>query len=239
MAEFQAEAGDVVDPVFTNDEPGAERSYGYARSHRVLEIAGLAFGTALLGATGLLTARRMPEGMLGLVLASGLAGMCLSDFISGLVHWAADSYGKSTMPIFGGFVRTFREHHTDQLDITRHDAIETNGDVFVFSSPVHFALLFVVESPWALALMFGVFLGSYSNSQIHKWAHEANPPRFVRALQRSRFFLSAEHHARHHAGTHESHYCITTGWMNFALDRLRFFRALEVVLARLGVQRST
>lgn len=86
--------------------------------------------------------------------------------------------------------------------------------------------------------MFGVFLGSYSNSQIHKWAHEQRPPRFGRALQRSRFFLSPEHHARHHAGTHESHYCITTGWMNLALDRLRFFRTLEIVLSWLGIQRE-
>jgi hypothetical protein len=164
--------------------------------------------------------------------------MCLSDFISGFVHWAADSYGSNTMPVFGGFVRTFREHHTDQLDITRHDAIETNGDVFVFSSPVHFLLLFVVHSHWALALLFGVFLGSYSNSQIHKWAHEASPPRWVRALQRTRFFLSPEHHARHHAGTHESNYCITTGWMNALVDYTRFFRVLEFVLGKVGIRRT-
>jgi ubiquitin-conjugating enzyme E2 variant len=238
MAEFRGEAGEAVAPVFAAQSDGVARRYGYTRSHRILEIAGLAFGSGLLALTGLLTARAMPEGTFGLVLASGLTGMALSDLISGFVHWAADSYGTNTMPIFGGFVRTFREHHTDQLDITRHDAIETNGDVFVFSSPVHFVLLFLVHSPWALALVFGVFLGSYSNSQIHKWAHEANPPRFVRALQRSRFFLSPEHHARHHAGTHESHYCITTGWMNLALDRLRFFRVLEIVLARLGIRRS-
>ena len=61
----------------------------------------IAFGTALLGVTALLTARRMPEGSFGLVLASGLAGMCLSDFISGFVHWAADSYGSNTEIVRG------------------------------------------------------------------------------------------------------------------------------------------
>jgi hypothetical protein len=50
--------------------------------------------------------------------------------------------------------------------------------------------------------------------------------------------LSPEHHARHHAGTHDSPYCITTGWMNVALDRTRFFRILEFFLARLGIQRT-
>lgn len=214
------------------------RSYTYARSHRMLEIAGLVFGSGLLAVTFALAARGAQGGAFLVLTACAFVGMAASDFISGFVHWAADTYGSDTMPIFGGFVRTFREHHTDQVDITRHDAIETNGDVFVFSSPVHFVLLLIVESPWALALMFGVFLGSYANSQIHKWAHQQNPPRFVRVLQRSRFVLSPEHHARHHAGTHESHYCITTGWLNSALDRASFFRRLETLLAFLGIDRT-
>jgi hypothetical protein len=176
MADFSTEVGEVAEPAFTCRAPNRGKSYSYAPSHRGGEIAGLIFGSSLLFVTGLFAARAAPEGTLGLLVACGLVGLCLSDFISGFVHWAADSYGSSTMPIFGGFVRTFREHHTDPLDITRHDAIETNGDVFVFSSPVHFPLLFVVQSPWALALMFGVFFGSYGNSQIHKWAHQESPP---------------------------------------------------------------
>jgi len=142
------------------------------------------------------------------------------------------------MPIFGGFVRTFREHHSDQLDITRHDAIETNGDVFIFSSPVHFVLLFLVYSPFWLALIFGVFLGSYCNSQIHKWAHTAQPPSLVRYLQRTRVFLSPTHHARHHSGNHESNYCITTGWLNPVLDGTRFFRGAEILLEKIGIRRT-
>ncbi len=238
MREFESDLGRVA-PHFGHAEPATPRSYGYARSHRLLEIAGLVFGSSLLVVTFALAARGARESTCFVLVACVFAGMAAADFISGFVHWAADSYGSDTMPIFGGFVRTFREHHTDQEDITRHDAIETNGDVFVFSSPVHFTLLWLIESPWALALVFGVFLGSYANSQIHKWAHELNPPRVVRALQRSCVLLSPEHHARHHAGTHESHYCITTGWLNLALDRVRFFRRLEAALARVGIRRTT
>ena len=230
--------GDAVDPVFSRAASDSPKSYGYARSHRVAEVCGLLFGSALLVQTAWLAAHRLPIGGTASALACVLAGLCLADVISGVVHWAADSYGHARMPIFGGFVRTFREHHSDQIDITRHDAIETNGDVFIFSSPVHCVLLCWVQSPLVLALIFGVFLGSYCNSQIHKWAHTEAPPTCVRALQRARVFLSPTHHARHHSGNHSSNYCITFGWMNPILDFTRFFRAAELVLAKLGIHRT-
>jgi ubiquitin-conjugating enzyme E2 variant len=194
------------------------------------------FLTAL---TAVLAVRALPEGGVWLAALSCFGGLCLADLGSGIVHWSADTYGSPTMPIFGGFVRTFREHHADQVDITRHDFIETNGDVCIFSSPVHFTLLLLVEDPFALAGIFGLFVGSYFNSQIHKWAHSTGRPWFIRAFQRSRFFLSPGHHSRHHSGPHLTHYCITTGWMNGLLDGVGFFRKLEWLLQKLGLQRST
>ncbi len=214
------------------------RPYTYSRSHRVLEVMGLLFGCSLLGANAWLVVREWPASRSCVAIGGVLIGLCLADWASGFVHWAADSYGHAKMPIFGGFVRTFREHHSDQLDITRHDAIETNGDVFIFSSPVHLALLLSVHSAWGLALVLGVFMGSYCNSQIHKWAHVEHAPHWVRTLQRSRFLLSPEHHAKHHAGDHESHYCITTGWMNPALDTVSFFRRAEWALRKVGIVRQ-
>lgn len=219
--------------------PAPKPTYRYARSHRILEIAGLVAAASLMVATALSAYRALPSGGLWLAVSCGFAGLCLADFISGLVHWAADTYGSPQMPIFGGFVRTFREHHADQVDITRHDFIETNGDVCIFSSPVHFALLLLVEDPLALSCIFGVFMGSYMNSQIHKWAHSVEPPVFVRAFQRVRGVLSPAHHSRHHSGPHLTHYCITTGWMNPVLDRIHFFRGLEHVLLKLGLRRTT
>ncbi len=238
MADLSGGGTDAAERAFASTAPNGAKTYGYARSHRMAEIFGLFFGSALLVVTGWLSVRHLPSAGAPSALLCVFAGLCLADVISGVVHWSADSYGHARMPIFGGFVRTFREHHGDQLDITRHDAIETNGDVFIFSSPVHFGLLLWVHSPFVLAFVFGVFLGSYCNSQIHKWAHIAEPPTWVRALQRSRLVLSPEHHTLHHHGSHESHYCITFGWMNPILDAVRFFRVAEFVLAKIGIRRT-
>jgi len=204
-----------------------------------LEVCGLAVSAALTALTARLAVQALPAGGAWLSALCGFGGLCLADLLSGLVHWSADTYGTPTMPIFGGFVRTFREHHADQLDITRHDFIETNGDVCIFSAPVHLTLLVTIEDAFALACLFGLFIGSYTNSQIHKWAHSAEPPPIVRVCQRARLFLSPTHHARHHAGAHSTNYCITTGWLNRLLDCLGFFRKVERLLLKLGLQRTT
>ncbi|HVY25026.1 MAG TPA: fatty acid desaturase CarF family protein [Polyangiaceae bacterium] len=217
----------------------SDRPYKYSRSHRILEVCGLVVSALLTAATALFAVQALPTGGIWLALLSLFAGMCLADFFSGLVHWSADTYGSPTMPIFGGFVRTFREHHADQVDITRHDFIETNGDVCIFSSPVHFVLLFIVHDSFGLFCVLGVFVGSYANSQIHKWAHQEERPWLIRVCQSLRIVNSPAHHSRHHSGPHLTHYCITTGWMNGLLDSIGFFRKLEWILLKLGLERTT
>jgi ubiquitin-conjugating enzyme E2 variant len=215
-----------------------KRTYKYARSHRVLEYFGMGVAALLMLWTAHAAVDALPPGKAWVAALWCFAGLCLADFVSGIVHWFADSYGTPEMPIMGGFVRTFREHHADQADITRHDFVETNGDVCIFSSPVHFSLMLWVESSFGLFLMVGVFVGSYANSQIHKWAHSVERPWLVRVCQRVRLFNSPAHHSHHHSGPHLTHYCITTGWMNPILDAIGFFRKAEWLLLKLGLQRN-
>jgi hypothetical protein len=236
LGSFRSWSGETTNFELSSDR---KRSYAYARSHRVLEVCGLIGAAGLTLLTGFFAVRGVALGQAGLAALCSVAGLCLADVISGLVHWAADTYGHPKLPIFGGFVRTFREHHADQADITRHDFVETNGDVCVFSLPVHLGLLLVVEDPFALSGIFGVFIASYMNSQIHKWAHSADRPWLVRALQSARLFLSPLHHSNHHRGPHLTHYCITSGWMNPLLDSLGFFRKIERFLRRFGLERSS
>jgi ubiquitin-conjugating enzyme E2 variant len=61
-------------------------------------------------------------------------------------------------------------------------------------------------------------------------------PALVRRLQDAGLIIGAKHHNRHHVRPHDSHYCITVGWMNGPLEMIHFFPAVErVITAVTGV----
>ncbi len=157
----------------------------------------------------------------------------MADFLSGLVHWAGDTIGDQNTPIFGpNFVTPFRYHHVDPKDITRHDFVETNGNNCIVVAPILALLLLVTPKTtgWFFYLCAVLAFTSwfiFCTNQFHKWAHEDNPARLVRMLQRAGLILSPEHHAIHHAAPQDKSYCITVGWMNPILDRIELLPDLR------------
>ena len=169
-----------------------------------------------------------------LVLTAALLGYLAADLISGLVHWAADTWGSTDVPILGPAVLgPFREHHRDPLAITRHDFVETNGNNCLVSLPVLGLAIWIApaaQSPgnlFASSFMGWLVLWVLLTNQFHKWAHLPSPPPVIALLQRCHLILPPAHHALHHSRPFTSHYCITTGWLNGPLGWARFFRVLE------------
>jgi plasmanylethanolamine desaturase len=63
------------------------------------------------------------------------------------------------------------------------------------------------------------------------------PPWPVGLLQSTGLILGRGVHAQHHARPYDASYCITTGWCNAGLERIRFFRTLErLITALTGVE---
>jgi hypothetical protein len=168
--------------------------------------------------------------VLGLIL---LAMYVLADFVSGVVHCAADNFGSPSTPFFGiALISPFREHHRDPDGITKHDFLETNGNsCLVCLAPL--AIWLAVSLPgWPLVdlgLRFAVLtfcLFILTTNQFHKWSHTIAPPAFVRWLQKHSIILNPLVHKVHHTQPFDRYYCITNGWLNPMLDRLKFFEAL-------------
>lgn len=182
-------------------------------------------------------AEMLPEKPLVAGTLAGLVifGYVAADFASGFVHFLGDTFFKETTPIIGpAFIKPFRDHHVHPEWITQHDFFEVNANNSIVSLPfAALAFLIVPTHPYVAAFLLFFLLGILGTNQFHKWAHQSNPSRLARVLQRMRLVLTPTHHKLHHTAPYESDFCITTGWLNPLLGRLGFFSFARRVLGRL------
>jgi len=181
----------------------------------------------------------------GAIFLGGILGIIFSDFTSGVVHWAADTWGSLEVPLVGPtFIRSFREHHLSPTAMCDHDIIEANGDTVMIILPVlaflgyknmlanssdgiHTSSRDLLFSSFWLMLSVGTAL----TNQFHKWAHMNKPPRVVEFLQSWWIILPKRIHNPHHRPPFDVNYCITTGWLNPFLTTIRFWRGAEAVIS--------
>ncbi len=218
---------------------GSAHGVGYSRVHRVAEAIGI---FALLGSIAYgawQVSANTTDLVRGVLVAAGVFfGYLLADLCSGIVHWMGDRYGTPETPLVGpNFIRPFREHHVDPKGMTRHDFIETNGNNSLVTLPVigFCFLFFPLEARWGLfgfCTIVSLAAWVFATNQFHKWSHEDDVPALVGWLQRNHVILGVRHHDVHHTYPYETYYCITSGWLNEPLHRLRFWSRAEATVEK-------
>ena len=164
------------------------------------------------------------EMIVGCGLTGLVVGALVADFASGVVHWAADTWGSVNTPVFGTFIRSFREHHVDAYAMCKHDWIETNGDNHMLCVPT---LIWMALAPistdctpmswcvphtysWHVYCLSITLLIALTN-QFHKQAHQLQPHPVTKALMACNLVLTRKNHAVHHkvcSGDVFLHFCI-------------------------------
>jgi plasmanylethanolamine desaturase len=220
-------------------EPGSRLPalHPLTRAQLAFSVLSIAAAAAVLAALGGRVAMRVDLAQWWVPLAL-VGGIAAADFGSGIVHWAADTWGRDDLPVIGRrLLVPFRVHHVNPDDFLRRRFIDTNGDVASLSVPVLLGLCLVpLDTGWGgpLAVFgFGLCGIGVMTNQIHQWAHMPSPPRPIRALQVGGLLLGRADHAAHHDRPYDAHYCITTGWCNRPLEAIGFFRRLEAGITRL------
>ena len=190
--------------------------------------------------------RQAAPSLLGVALAI-LAGLYAADLLSGLLHWAFDTWFDDGLGFIRRMVLQVREHHIHPGRIFKIHFTQDAGTLSWI------ALLLV--APWlAAAWLAGPAPGAASGAarglayplaaavvfdpllvfmlEFHKCGHRPCGPAWVRALQRLGLVLPVRHHLTHHSGNHDVNYCLINGWADRTLGRLGLFRGLERLIQR-------
>jgi hypothetical protein len=212
-----------------------------SRAHYLLEVIGiLCFAALAVLILVELYGGAIRFGDLWLAPILVILAYLAADFLSGFVHFLADNFGSYDTPILGpNFIEPFREHHVDPKGIVGHDFVDANGNNSLATLPfMLFVWVAVPLETWYYGYLFGTFflflcLAAFLTNQFHKWAHMEGPPAFVGWLQARGVILSREHHDVHHESPYDTYYCITAGFWNPLLDRIRFYERTERLIRRL------
>ena len=220
-----------------NDNSDMRAHYELTRSQFVFSFCSIVSAFLLFGIAAIRAAFNVDLWQLWAPLAF-VSGVAAADFGSGLVHWAADTWGRDELPIIGHrLLVPFRVHHINPDDFLRRRFVDTNGDVAFIAVPVLGALLLAPLDTLAGEMLSIAGLGfcgaGMMTNQIHQWAHMPVPPRVIRWLQNARLILGRSAHATHHSRPYDVSYCITTGWCNRPLEAVGFYRRLETAITML------
>ena len=197
----------------------------------VVTLSALAF---LVGNAGVVAAH-WPFAVVGVVV-----GTFFADFVSGLLHWAFDTWFHEDIPIVRRMVLLVREHHTHPDRIFRYHFWQDAGMLSWFAllttAPLVWSAVGPVGAPGGARCLWAVAAVTMSVEivfmfEFHKCGHRVRRGELVRTLQRFHLLLSPDHHLRHHSGRHDRNYCLITGVADRTLGRMGVFRALERVIS--------
>lgn len=199
----------------------------YGRGQRLLELTSISCFVLLttLCLWHLVEATRLYFPLVTLIAAP--IGWLAADLLSGIAHWAFDSFGNVKTPVIGNsFIRPFRAHHADPEEMTRHDFVETHGSSCLAALPLLAGATLMAPDTWTGTLLQAALLftamGVLATNQCHKWTHmhEIETPRFVIWAQRRWLILPREQHRLHHTPPFDTHFCMSSGWLNAPFNAL-------------------
>ncbi len=176
------------------------------------------------------------------IVVAVACGMYLADLISGLLHWAFDTWFDETVGSIHRMVITVREHHLYPNRVHEFSFAEHAGPLswlaLLATGPW---ILLAVLAPGASALRFYLVCTLAVTSilvvlmfETHKCGHlKAAAPRWMRLLQTTHLLLPHTHHMQHHSGNHDRNYCLINGFADLTLGNLGLWRGLEKVISKL------
>lgn len=176
-----------------------------------------------------------------LIVFAIVIGLFMADFISGLLHWAFDTWFDEDMASFARLVVIVREHHIYPQNIFQYRFREESGPISLaslsFTAPVYAVVMIGFDKPTAggLVAILACLIVSFCMAlmlQCHKLGHRRTKSKVLQLLQKLHLLMHPGHHCQHHRDNHDIRYCLINGWADLVMDKIRFWRGLERVLVK-------
>lgn len=171
-------------------------------------------------------------------LAAGVAGYAAADLSSGFFHHFIDNYPKKpdvakpgeltwNTPVIGDIAAEFQVHHHFTRDMENVPFISNLRHVGQVMGPVLLGLAAFGPSAAVTAAGGAFAAASFLGQGYHRWAHEPNPPKIAKFLQKTGIAQSKQDHFNHHRMPWSDNYCIINGMWNPVLTNNDFWRKWE------------
>ena len=159
-----------------------------------------------------------------------IAVILIVDFVSGVLHWLEDRYGRPEWPVSGKWVTIPNIiHHHDPTYFTKHSWFKSAEVLLVLGVVIILFAWYLNFLSWHVLLFVAIGI---SANEIHKSNHlpKSKRNRVIVFLQKLKLLQTPGHHAKHHTGCKATNYCVITNVLNPMLEAITFWRILEWVI---------
>lgn len=161
----------------------------------------------------------------------GVFFLCLwaADFLTGIAHWAEDTYCKSGYPIIGALIcEPNKLHHEDpNLMVRTGNFLSRNCTQWLACGAVY-GLLWL-SGFGCYPVFLTLLLASFGN-EVHYWNHTTKLGWLPTFIKMTGLVQSQRQHSLHHKPPYMKYYCTLTSFVNPVLELVRFWRSVEWVL---------
>jgi ubiquitin-conjugating enzyme E2 variant len=159
-----------------------------------------------------------------------IACVLLADFLSGFFHWLEDAYGQADWPITGRLITQPNIlHHSNPRHFLKNSWLNSAQELLAMGGLTLLLSYWLGCLNWMTWLV--VLIGVNAN-EFHKWAHrtQAENGKLITFLQKIGLLQSPAHHACHHRGGKNTHYCVVTNCLNPILDAIHLWSFFEWIV---------
>jgi ubiquitin-conjugating enzyme E2 variant len=153
----------------------------------------------------------------------------IADFLTGLAHWAEDTYCLDGYPLVGKLIcEPNIDHHVDPTLMVKTGTFVSRNKLQWLACLGAFLFL------WFLGLggitAFTVLLIASFGNEVHRWNHTNDVNKFAAFIKDSGLIQSRRQHSLHHRPPNTSYYCVLGSLTNSVLEFFDFWRKLEWAL---------